>query len=209
MALDLALVAGDGARAREASASVPPEDLRDVKRSLEGDGEAYRRLIERHQQQVGSIMWRFSRDPEIHEELTQEAFIQAYESLANYRAQAPFAHWLSRIATRVGYAYWKKKKREQRIETVPLEEWHHIPDAESEAPGDLDPAEAAEALHGLLGQLPPRDRLILTLRYVEEKSVEEAAEQTGWSQTMVKVQSWRARKKLRALYEQAMGEADS
>jgi DNA-directed RNA polymerase specialized sigma24 family protein len=44
---------------------------------------------------------------------------------------------------------------------------------------------------------------VLVLRYVEERSVEETAGLTGWTQTMVKVQSWRARKKLRKLLEEA------
>jgi RNA polymerase sigma-70 factor (ECF subfamily) len=189
----------------ERQARVPPEDLDDVRHCLGGDGDAYRRLIERHQKQVSAMMWRFSRDPEVHEELVQDVFVQAYESLANYRARAPFAHWLARIATRVGYAHWKRQKREKAIETVPLEDWHHIPE---EPPAEMEPAEAGELLHKLLAELPPRDRLVLTLRYVEDHSVEKTAELTGWSQTMVKVQAWRARKKLQALFEKADEGAD-
>ena len=72
----------------------------------------------------------------------------------------------------------------------------------------MEPTEAAVLLHQLLAQLPPRDRLVLTLRYVEEHSVEAAAELTGWTRTMVKVQAWRARGKLRKLFEEAMQGAD-
>ena len=60
-------------------------------------------------------------------------------------------------------------------------------------------------LHGLLEELPPRDRLVLTLRYLEELSVEETAERTGWSRAMVKVQAWRAREKLKRLFAKAEG----
>jgi RNA polymerase sigma-70 factor (ECF subfamily) len=175
-------------------------DLHDIRRCLSGEGDAYRRLVERHQQRISGIMWRFSRDPDTHEDLVQDVFVEAYQSLATYRARAPFAHWIARIATRVGYRHWKRERREGTIETVPLAEWDGIAE---EPAADAGPAEAAELLHRLLGQLPPRDRLVLTLRYVDEHSVEKTAELTGWSKTMVKVQAWRARGKLKKLFEKA------
>ena len=58
-------------------------------------------------------------------------------------------------------------------------------------------------MHRLLEQLPPRDRLVLTLRYLEECDVAATARRTGWSKTMVKVQTLRARNKLRQLIEQS------
>jgi RNA polymerase sigma-70 factor (ECF subfamily) len=175
-------------------------DLRAVRRVLEGDTEAFRSLIDRHQKRVSGMMWRFSRDAEVHQELVQEAFIQAYESLPKYRAEAPFEHWLARIATRVGYRHWKRAQRAP--ETVPIDEWRDLPDESVE---EQEPEEAGQRLHALLSHLPPRDRLVLTLRYVEDRTVEEAATLTGWSETMVKVQAWRARRKLKALFEKAEG----
>ncbi|MEZ6045932.1 MAG: sigma-70 family RNA polymerase sigma factor [Planctomycetaceae bacterium] len=62
--------------------------------------------------------------------------------------------------------------------------------------------EAGNLLHAMLEQLPPRDRMILTLIYWEEHTVEEAAEVTGWSQSLVKVQAFRARKKLKQLLQE-------
>ncbi len=179
-----------------------PADLQDISRCLKGDGDAYRRLIERHQKQISGMMWRFTRDREIHEELVQDVFVQGYESLGNYKAKAPFAHWLATIATRVGYAYWRKQKRDQALDAVPLEDWHHIAD---ETVDEMSPESAGELLHQLLEKLPPRDRLVLTLRYVDEHSVEETAELTGWGESMVKVQAWRARKKLKALFDRHEG----
>jgi RNA polymerase sigma-70 factor (ECF subfamily) len=59
----------------------------------------------------------------------------------------------------------------------------------------------ADDVAAALEQLPPRDRLVLTLLYLESRSVAEAADLAGWSQTMVKVQAYRARGKLRKLLE--------
>jgi RNA polymerase sigma-70 factor (ECF subfamily) len=170
-------------------------DLADIARCLAGDGEAYRGIVERHQQRVGGLLWRFTRDAETREELAQETFVQVYLSLRSYRAEAPFEHWLSRIATRVGYRFWKRQARERAHPTVAIEDWDQI--AADAPPDPVEPAEAGARLHTLLARLGPRDRLVLTLRYLEERSVEETARLTGWSPTMVKVQAWRAIRRLR------------
>jgi RNA polymerase sigma-70 factor (ECF subfamily) len=182
-----------------------PTDLEDIRRCLRGDGEAYRRLVQRHQAQVAAILWRFSRDAETHEELVQDVFVEAYVSLSGYRAHAPFSHWLSRIATRVGFRFWKRQARKSAHPTVPLEEWDQLP---PELPDALSPSEAADLVHRLLAQLPPRDRLVLTLRYLDGHDVDATARLTGWSRTLVKVQTWRARNKLKRLFEQAQREED-
>jgi RNA polymerase sigma-70 factor (ECF subfamily) len=182
----------------EADRTVSAE-LEDIRRSRQGDSDAYRRLIERHQGHVGKILWRFSRDRQVHEELVQDVFVEAYMSLRSYRGKAPFAHWLSRIATRVGYRYWKQAARLRKTESFSLEEWDRIPDESSQ---NMDPVEAASLVHRLLGQLQPRDRLVLTLRYLEGLDVETTAQRTGWTKSMVKVQTWRAKQRLEKLLEQ-------
>jgi len=175
-------------------------ELEDIRRSRQGDSDAYRRLIERHQEHVGRILWRFSRDRLVHEELVQDVFVEAYMSLSSYRAKAPFAHWLSRIATRVGYHYWKQMARRRETESFTLEEWDQMPD---EPPERMDPSRAASLVHRLLAQLRPRDRLVLTLRYLEGCNVAETAQRTGWTKSMVKVQTRRAIKRLEKLVGQA------
>ncbi|MCK5172396.1 MAG: RNA polymerase sigma factor [Planctomycetes bacterium] len=185
------------------SGSENTDDLEDICNTLDGDENAYKRLIERYQQKISSMMWRFSRNRNTHEELVQDVFVEVYLSLANYGQKSPFSHWLSRIATRVGYRYWKKQERKKRIATVTLEDWDQL---SSVSPKSMEPDEAAELIHRLLGLLPPRDRLILSLRYLEECSVDDAAKRTGWSRTMVKVQTWRAKKKLKMLIEQTQKE---
>ena len=176
------------------------DDLEDIQECLRGEGEAYKRLVERHQSHVSKIMWRFSRDPGIHEELVHDAFVEAYFSLPKYRPKAPFSHWLARIATRVGYHYWRTKTRENREPAVPLQELRSYSD---EIVDTLSAEEAADLLYRLLAQLPARDRLVLTLRYLEENSVEETAKITGWSKTMVKVQTLRAKRKIKKLFDRA------
>ena len=166
----------------------------DIQASLAGDGDAFARLIERHEPQVARLMWRFSRDPAQCEELVQEVFVQAYFSLRTYRAEAPFSHWLSRIATRVGYRFWKKRSRETaRVSLADI--------GDLAADGPVDPSAAGEIVQALLGRLKPDDRLVLTLEYFERCSVKEIANRTGWRESAVKMRAHRARRKLKAIAE--------
>jgi len=189
----------DGAGARAHDGTMDAADRADIDATLAGDREAYGRLVARHQDAIARRMWRFTRDRRQLEELVEDVFVEAYLSLSGFRAEAPLGHWLSRIATRVGYRFWKRRRREA-ARALPLQDWDGPAD---DAGDDLEAREAAERLHGLLARLPPRDRLVLTLLYVEGLSVADAAEHAGWSRTMVKVQAHRARKKLRALLEKA------
>lgn len=175
-------------------------DLRDIQRTLKGDSEAFKRLIERYQQHVAGILWKFTRDHRVHDELAQDVFVEMYLSLRTYKGKAPLSHWLARIATRIGYRFWKEKQSRSRDESFSLTEWDG---ALMDGQQRIDPSEAARVLYELLAQLAPRDRLVLTLRYLEECDIEETARRTGWSKPMVKVQSLRARKKLRKLFEKA------
>lgn len=199
----LAALTRESARVTRMNGAFPggaADDLRDVESCRDGNTEAYRRLVDRYQQRIARMMWRFARDPETHEDLVQEVFIEAFQSLPTFKARAPFEHWLARIATHVGYRHWRMQARRSEIEVVPLEDWHELTAGE---PEEMDTEKVAELLYSLIRQLPPRDRLVMTLRYIEDRSVEEAAQLTGWSVSMVKVQAWRARKKLEKLFEKA------
>lgn len=169
-------------------------DWEDVLETLNGNGRAYEHLVDRYQEPIAAYMWRFTRDRQQWEELVQDVFVEAYLSLKSYRGRAPLLHWLKRLATRVGYRFWRSRRSRH---VIPLP-----PDAELDLPS-IDNFEAiqqaAEIVHWLLARLAPRDRLVLTLIYLEECSVREAAELTGWTEVMVKVQSHRARHRLKKI----------
>ena len=175
-------------------------DREDIELTRQGDPDAYQRLVERYQDHVARILWRFSRDRGVHEELVQDVFVEAYLSLNTYRGKAPLDHWLARIATRVGYRFWKEKARQKETEPFSLAEWDEVA-SDSDAIDRIEADQAADLLHRLLEQLPARDRLVLTLRYLDGCDVAETSRRTGWTRTMVKVQSLRARDKLKKLIE--------
>jgi RNA polymerase sigma-70 factor (ECF subfamily) len=188
----------DGSRS-EVSQEVTSEDRADIQASLDGDEQAFARLVRRYENQVAAQMWRFTRDPTLLEELVQDVFVQAYLSLRSFKGRAPFLHWIRRIATRVGYRYWKIRDRDE-ARLAALSDLHI---ETLQTPERQSPSKAAELLHTILAQLPPKDRLVLTLMYFEDLSTQEIADRTGWTLTVVKVRAHRARQKMKKLLARA------
>ena len=149
-------------------------DWDDVRETLAGDGAAYERLVRRYQEPIAGYMWRFTRDRRARDELVQDVFVEAYLSLKNYAGRAPLLHWLKRLATRVGYRFWKSRRGRRELP---------LPDEADLTLATSDHAEsalhAAELVHYLLARLGHRDRLVMTLVYLEECTVQETAELTG------------------------------
>jgi len=175
------------------------EDRQDIADSLAGNGEGYARLVRRYQNKVAAQMWRFTRDAVVLDQLVQDVFVEAYLSLKGFKGQAPFLHWLRRVATRVGFRYWKSRARKEGREEALKETNLNL----TAAPETLTPVEAADTLYRLLGKLSPADRLVLTLFYFEQCDVKEISDRANWSRPLVKVRLHRARKKLKSLLEEA------
>jgi RNA polymerase sigma-70 factor (ECF subfamily) len=171
-------------------------DWADVQASLGGDGDAYGRLVRRHQQAVGVYLWRFTRDRNHREELVHDVFVEAYFSLSKYARRGSFGGWLKCLATRLGYRYWQRRDRARREVSWPEEQIPARPDDQAEAA-----RQAGETVHRLLADLSPRDRLVMTLFYLEQCTIADIAQRTGWSETAVKVQAHRARKRLQKICE--------
>ena len=180
------------------NALVENVDWSDVTASLEGDEEAYARLVRRYEQPITGLLWRFTRDPEQCEELVQQVFVETYLSLRTYRGDAPLLHWLRRIATRTGYRFWREQAREPVDTSLPEDFLEQIEAVDEET---MEPAEAGAILHSLLARLPADDRLVLTLLYFEDCSTREIAERMGWSRAKVKTQALRARRRIKEIAE--------
>jgi RNA polymerase sigma-70 factor (ECF subfamily) len=183
---------------REA-ARVDEQDLADARAALDGDGPAFGRIVARHQQAVARQLSRFARDSGTREQLVADTFVEAWQSLAGWSGTSPLGAWLRTIATRVGYRHWREQARVRDVRDA---DDPRLAEALARAAGpspDPSPREAAELLAALLARLAPRDRLVLTLLYWDGCSTEEAAALTGWSRTMVKVQAFRARRRLEKL----------
>ena len=174
------------------------EDERQIiKKVLAGDSAAFAEIVRLHRPHVFKIVANMVSWPEI-EEVAHEVFIRAYKHLPGYRSTAPFEHWLSKVAVRTCYDYWRRRRR-QKVTPVSDEELQALEREVSR----LDRFEvqaverARELLDWALDHLGPADRLAFSLLYLEEMSMKEVAGALGWSIPQVKMRSFRARRLLR------------
>ncbi len=155
----------------------PPDDQL-VTATLAGDDHAYAELAARHKGRVFGLAARFARDAAELEDIAQEVFTQAYFKLRQYRRDSPFEHWLLRITTYKCYDHLRKRRRAAPHISVDamLESGH-----EPSAPPPPEPPPHLERLHAAMAELSAKERLVLTLLELEDRTVQEVAELTGWS----------------------------
>jgi len=167
---------------------------------LKGDTGQFEPLVKKYLPRVFATARRYARRESEVEDIVQEVWLRAYRKLKTYRGEAPFEHWLMRLAVHACYDALRAHQRNRESTFTELSEeegdWLERHGGEAETGGET--AAAAKALVGrLLEMLSPPARLIITLLEIEERSVKEISELTGWSETLVKVRAFRARAEMR------------
>jgi len=175
-------------------------DERLIELTLAGDDEAFAALVRKYRSRVFSIAGRFARNDQELDDVAQEIFIKVYRNLGRYRGDAPFEHWISRIAVRAGYDLLRKTRHDR--ENVSLDSVT-VTLADINAGKFVGVTEVREVLEFAMQKLNEKDRLVITLLELEEKSVREVATLTGWSESNVKVRAFRARQELKKILEAA------
>jgi RNA polymerase sigma-70 factor (ECF subfamily) len=171
------------------------QDEVDIAAVLAGDVEVFESLVNRHGEAIQRQMRNFTRDSLQVDELVQEVFVEAYISLGKFRGEAPFRHWLSRIATLIGYKFWRNREKKSR--QIPLSDISEPAAAEAGRTGD--PEKAAQLLFELLAALPADDRLAMTLMYLEHLSQDEIARRLGWTRVALAVRLYRAKRRIKKI----------
>jgi RNA polymerase sigma-70 factor (ECF subfamily) len=164
------------------------------------DDSAARQLVEHLHPLVMKIV-RAHLAPRLQEEdLAQDIFAKVFSRLHQFRGQMPLEHWVARIAVNT----CRNALRALRVR--PEVRWADLSEEEAEALTAVLHAEETPVEHAvaardlvekLLSTLSPEDRMILFLLDMEERSVADISRLTGWSQPMIKVRAFRARRKLR------------
>jgi RNA polymerase sigma-70 factor (ECF subfamily) len=166
-----------------------------------GSEEAFRRLVERYQRPVYSLLVRIVRNPEAAEDLAQEIFVKAFRSLEAYDPQRKFSSWLFKIAHNSAL----DALRRQGIETISLDAPVGDSDEAPEPPADpaaenplrrLVARDSGRALETAIGELRPQYREILLLRFQEGLAYEEISEVLSIPLGTVKIHIFRARAEL-------------
>ena len=135
------------------------------------------------------------------EDLAQIVFVKVFQKIEQFNGDAPFPHWVSRIAVNTCLNELRAEKARPELRWADLgeeqaEALERVIERSNETPVDEQLA-TRDLADRLLETLPPRDRLILTLLDLEERTVAETAAMTGSPEAVVKVRAFRARRKLR------------
>lgn len=135
------------------------------------------------------------------EDLAQEVFLKIFANLSQYRGAVPLEHWVSRVAVTTCLDKLRAQKRRPEWRWADLSETEaEVLDAvlsDEKAPHAAQALAAREVIEKLLDSLNAEDRMVVTLLDLEDRSVAEIQQLTGWSATLVKVRAFRARLKMR------------
>ena len=178
---------------------VPSPDLPLVLAARGGDMAAFGGLVTLYKSRVFSIAGKYARNHHELEDLAQDIFIKAWKGLSGFRGEAPFEHWLMRLAVRACYDFLRKNRsrREKEVSRDALMESGHAGLEGIGAPEQTEETEALLEVRRAMTLLALKEQLVITLLELEERPVREVAELTGWSETNVKVRAFRARQSLK------------
>ena len=186
-------------------------DTEIIRHVISGDVNTFEILVERHQRHVFSIVRRHV-PHEMADDVAHDVFVRAYNGLSGFSGKSSFKGWLSGIATRACYDFWRKKYRMREVPISQLTDAHrewlensisNEADAAFEENGRQ--SEALEILDWALNRLSAEERMIVDLIYFEGLSHKEAGALLGWSIPNVKIRSWRAKKKLHNILTEQKG----
>lgn len=179
-----------------------PSDAEIVRQVVSGNVNAFEQLLKRYQNHVLIIVKKHL--PHEHVlDTAQDVFMKIYQSLVTFKGESNFGQWVSTIAIRTCYDFWRKHSKFREFPMSHFTEKHQVWLEESLSDNSSQSfhesgskEEAKEVLDWGLDRLSAEDRMVMELVYLEGHSVKEAARLLGWTTANVKVRSFRSRRKL-------------
>ena len=187
-----------------ASARHEDPEVEWIRRTQRGEGDAYALLVDRYQRRVFSLVYRIVRRREEVEEVAQEIFVKAFLAVGGYNFEAAFGTWLMRIAINHCYDHLRKRRASHVTYFSEMSEEGEraiLGGAGSRAEGGErieEDVQSRDLAGKLLERAPAEDRIILTLKEIDDRSVEEIAGLLKLKTSTVKVRLHRARKRMLA-----------
>ena len=166
-----------------------------VREAQDGSGEAFERLYRRHGRRVYALCLRMVSDPDRAEELTQDVFVRAWNTIGSFQHRSAFGTWLHRLGVNVVLSDMRSEKRRAQREVMP----GNLDELEREVKGAMP--ETKMDLEVAIARLPTGAKQMLILHDVEGYRYREIAELTGVAEGTVKSQLSRARRLVREALE--------
>ncbi len=168
-----------------------------VNAALDGEKQAFAVLVKRYERPVRAVALNVLGDRHLAKDVTQDAFVRAYERLAGLRKPEAFGAWLMKIAHRCALESARRKPKEAQLDTETA--------SAAESPnGQLD--ESKQELLAAVVKLPKAEKQVVMLRYFGDNSVKEVAEIVERSVGTVTKQLSRAHKRLRTILSETEAE---
>ncbi len=174
---------------------VERDDMQLVTASKNGDQDAFSLLVQRYQRRVFNLVFRMLQHYEEASEVTQEAFLAAWQGLPSFRGDARFSTWLYRIAYNCALKQLETRKRDKALHTaLQAEQTLEVDDPKGSL---LELLDNQEMVQEQLSQLPPKYRIVLVLRHLQDMTYEEMAEVLTMPIGTIKTHLFRARNLLK------------
>ena len=185
------------------------EDFALVRKAKAGDGRAYDLLMEMYHDAVFNIVYRMVRNKQEAEDLTQETFIKAYNSINSFNEEYAFSTWLFKIATNHCIDFFRKRKLKTYSMDEPVqykedEIKHEYASDDPTMEYQMIDSEKSHLIREAINKLPEKYRLAIILRHHEEKSYEEIAQILHLPLGTVKARIFRAREMLKKYLKDAL-----
>lgn len=190
-----AIVIGEEAKDEAAPALL----LAAIRAAKAGNEQAFEEIMITTERRVALIAWRITGDAEETKEAVQETFLRLFRHLGRYDESQDFSGWLFRIAVNVCRDI-EKRRRRRRIFS-PIDDAHEVPSGATSADEVLAQRDDVALLRRAIDALPPKEKLAIVLRDVEERSTDEVATILGSSPATVRVQVMKARAKIKQWIE--------
>jgi RNA polymerase sigma-70 factor (ECF subfamily) len=169
-----------------------PDDLLLAQRCVAGDRAAQRELFRAHRQRVQATLYRMVGSNAHMDDLVQDAFLNVFRSLKNYRGEASLGTWIDRCTVRVAYAFFGEK----RAQPPQLELVSDVPAGDASAEQRVLAREAARRLYAELEKMDAPQRVAFTLHAIDGRPLAEVAVLTESSLEATKTRVFRARQAL-------------
>lgn len=177
------------------SSSIEQDDAQLVATSKNGDQDAFSLLVQRYQRRVFNLVFRMLQNYEEASEITQEAFLAAWQGLPAFRGEARFSTWLYRIAYNCALKQLETRRRDTALQVALQAE--QIVEGDDSHSAHLAMLDNQEMVQEQLSQLPPKYRIVLILRHLQDMTYEEMAEVLTMPIGTIKTHLFRARNLLK------------
>ena len=186
--------------------STGPSDSEIISQVLKGDYNAYSLLVERYKSYVFTLTLRFTKNREDAEEVSQDIFVKAYRSLADFKGTAKFSTWLYTIVNTTCITFLRKKKLQ--VSSLDDEKTFEVADSQDSGfrANQVEQKSRQDMVNQAIAMLNPDDAQIITLFYKNEQSLEEIGQILGLEVNTAKVRLHRARARLKEKMEKYFAE---